>query len=90
MRMKNEVERALDDPAAVFDTPESVLAADLSRDQKIEILRRWEFDMRELLVAEEENMAGGESSALLSRVRQALQSLRVASAPSGPATKHGP
>lgn len=90
--MKDDTrQRALVDPAAVFGTPETVLAAELSREEKIEILHRWEFDLRELSVAEEENMAGGENSAHLSRVRHVLRSLEgAASAPAGPATKHGP
>ena len=54
-----DIKRALVDPAAVFRTPQGVLdARDLSRQQKIEILRRWEYDVREVLVAEEENMPG--------------------------------
>ena len=68
--------RALQNPQAVFDTPEAVLQhRDLSRQQKIEILRRWEFDARELEVAEEENMGGGESSGPLRDIRKALISL---------------
>jgi len=31
----------------------------LNTDQKIQILRRWEYDARELAVAEEESMSGG-------------------------------
>ena len=52
-----DVEKALIDPALVFKTPEEVLADnELSREQKIKILRRWEYDVRELQVAEEEGM----------------------------------
>jgi hypothetical protein len=54
-----DVEKALVDPALVFKTPEEVLAdSELSREQKIKILRRWEYDVRELQVAEEEGMEG--------------------------------
>ena len=50
-----DVERAMLDPTSVFKDPEEVVANDeLTRDQKIEILRRWEYDARELEVAEEE------------------------------------
>ena len=43
------------DPTSVFKNPEEVVASDeLNRDQKIEILRRWEYDARQLEVAEEE------------------------------------
>jgi hypothetical protein len=88
--MNKRSERALVDPSLVFEDPESVLRADLSRDQKLEILHGWEFDLRELAVAEEENMGGGEDSALLPRVRKALRALEHPDPPTGPATKHGP
>ena len=42
-----DVEKALLDPGLVFKTPQELLANDeLSREQKIEILRRWEYDVR--------------------------------------------
>ncbi len=54
------MEKALLDPASVFRCPEDVFGEkSLTREQKIEILRRWEYDARELEVAEEENMGGG-------------------------------
>ncbi len=50
-------EKALRDPTSAFTSPEQVLtSAELSREQKIEILHRWEYDARALEVAEEENM----------------------------------
>jgi hypothetical protein len=50
-------EKALLDPASAFTSPEQVLtSAELSREQKIEILHRWEYDARQLEVAEDENM----------------------------------
>ena len=40
-----DVEKALVDPGLVFKSPAELLAnQDLSRQQKIEILRRWEYD----------------------------------------------
>jgi hypothetical protein len=54
-----DVEKALLDPGLVFKAPEEVLTSnELSREQKINILRRWEYDVRELQVAEEEGMEG--------------------------------
>ena len=54
-----DVEKALLDPGLVFKTPDEVVTSDeLSREQKIKILRRWEYDVRELEVAEEEGMKG--------------------------------
>ncbi len=50
-----DLKKALLDPARVFKEPQNVVASDeLTRDQKIEILRRWEYDARQLEVAEEE------------------------------------
>ena len=58
-----DLEAALLDPAASFAAPDAVLARrDLSRQDKIEILRRWAYDAAELAVAEEEGMGGGEES----------------------------
>lgn len=52
-----DVKQALIDPGSVFHNPEEILKnPDLSRELKIKILRQWEYDERELEVAEEENM----------------------------------
>jgi len=68
-------EKALADPSDVFDTPEDVLkAADLNKGQKIEILRRWEYNVSEEDVALEEGMPGDESG-LLHRILVALGGL---------------
>ncbi len=81
-----DLEKAMLDPTAVFRNPEDVLhQAELTQSQKIEILRRWEFDARALEVAEEENMAGAEPSDVLDRVLSALHALGA-----GPDLEHGP
>lgn len=50
-----DLKKALLDPTTVYSMPAEVVAdANLTRDQKIEILRRWEYDAHELEVAEEE------------------------------------
>ena len=68
-------EKAVLDPAAVYASPADVLDDGcLDREQKIKILRRWEYDARELEVADDENMAGGPPSAL-DQVLQALHQL---------------
>ena len=55
-----DINQAMLDPTSVFADPEEVLTAEgLTREQKIQILRRWEYDARELQVADEENMGGG-------------------------------
>jgi hypothetical protein len=52
-----DVKKALLDPSAVFKRPEHVIESkDLTREQKIEILQRWEYDIRQLQVADEESM----------------------------------
>ncbi len=53
------------DPSAWFDRPDQVLTASgLTDAQKIEVLRAWELDARQLMTATEENMPGGEESKL--------------------------
>jgi hypothetical protein len=70
-----DVERALVDPSAVFAAPENVLSSPgLSRQQRIEILRRWHDDATDISVAVEEGMPGGEET-LLRRITLALESL---------------
>ncbi len=79
------------DPTTVFRGPEDVLQRDeLTREQKIEILRRWGYDALELQVAEEENMGSEQPSDILDRVLQALRALNAVSYPEhSPPTKHG-
>lgn len=69
------IEKAMLDPGSVFDRPDEVFGdQSLTRTQKIKILRRWEYDARELAVAEEENMAGGPPN-LLAEVLEVLHRL---------------
>jgi len=85
-----DIEQALLDPTSVFRSPDDVLRAkDLTREQKIEILRRWEYDARELEVAADENMTGSNSD-LLDRVLKSLGELGYLSDPDNePPTKQG-
>lgn len=65
----------MDDPSSVFQAPADVVGnEDISREQKIQILRRWEYEARSLEVAQDENMMGGTSSRL-AEVLDALHSL---------------
>jgi len=67
-------EKALLNPADTFDDPQDVVAhKDLSREQKIEILERWQHDAEELAVASGEGMAGGDDRPNLRRVAKALE-----------------
>jgi hypothetical protein len=71
-----DVKKAMLDPTMVFKDPNEVVASDeLTRDQKIEILRRWEYDAHQLEVAEEEAGMGVRRPEILDRVIQALHTL---------------
>ena len=86
-----DLSKAMLNPTAVFRGPEDVLQPDeLTREQKIEILRRWKYDALELQVAEEENMGSGQPSDILDRVLHALRTLNASPDPEhSPPTKHG-
>lgn len=60
-----DYQKCLADPKRVFGTPERVLEETrLHSWAKLEILRRWELDARELATAEDEAMDGGEPNML--------------------------
>jgi hypothetical protein len=72
---ERDLERAHDDPGAVFPSPEALAAEpSLELGEKIALLRQWAYDARELEVAEEEGMGGGEAS-LGDRILVALHAL---------------
>jgi hypothetical protein len=78
------------DPSGMFANPEQVIAqAGLTRDQKIEILKLWEYDAAEAEVATEEGMPGGADSPLrrillvLSRLNSEIDVKRI-----GPTKQH--
>ena len=80
-----DIERVRLDPGSVFSSPEELRDhPGMTRDQKIEILRRWAYDASELAVAEEEGMVGGEPS-IVARVLSVLDSLT-----GGYDTEHSP
>ena len=82
------LQQALVNPASWFGAPMDVVNnSELSQAQKIQILRRWEYDARLLEVAQEENMMGGTGSQL-SDVLDALHTLGE-SGSSGATTKQG-
>lgn len=87
-----DFQKALLDPTSVYKLPGEVVKDDsLSREQKIQILHRWEYDARELQVAEEENMpelTKHKKGSMLSRVLDALHKLN-ASAKHESSGKHG-
>jgi hypothetical protein len=71
-------EEALTDVGKCYAHPNEIVGAEnLSHQQKVKLLRQWEFDLRENLVASEENMTAetlpeGQSAELLRGVRKAL------------------
>jgi hypothetical protein len=72
---KMDFEKAKLDPAAVFKSPQEVFSSqELSLEQKIEILQRWEQDATLMEVAEEEGMPGPQPK-LLQPIRDALHAL---------------
>jgi hypothetical protein len=72
MAEKMDYDAALGDPAAHFADPAAVLAAaGLTVEQKIALLRQWEYDESEISVATEEGMPGP-GSALLQEIGRAL------------------
>ena len=85
-----DLEKALVDPASVFRTPGDVVTAEgIGDDDRIRILRRWEYDARELTVADDENMPG-DSTLLLEQVLEALHRLGYSPDPDDvPPTKQG-
>jgi hypothetical protein len=86
-----DVDQALLDPGSVFATPEELLAHDgLTTPQKIEILRRWEYDASENSVAVEEGMPDGNGD-LLQRILLALEQLSggIDMEQIGPTKQHG-
>ena len=71
-----DVAQAMLDPTMVFKEPKEVVASnELTRDQKIEILRRWESDAHQLEVAEEEAGMAVRRPEMFDLVVQALHML---------------
>ena len=70
-----ELKRARLVPSSMFASPDAVVrSADLSRAQKLQILRRWEFDARHTACADPIPSPGADAG-MLSRVRGALAEL---------------
>lgn len=80
---KTQWEAAKLDPTSVFHSPAELMAReDLSDPEKIELLRRWEYDARELEVAEEENMGADSPNAdILHEILDCLRALNASHDP---------
>ncbi len=71
-----KIKKAMLDPTKVFKDPSDVVTdLELTRDQKIEVLRRWEFDAHELEVAEEEAGMTVLHPEMFDRIVEALHAL---------------
>ena len=86
-------EKALHDPSSVFAQPSDVVTSkQFSLEEKLKMLLQWEYDARDLEVAEEENMPGpeAEGEGLLTEVLDAIHKLsnKIDVEQSAP-TKHG-
>jgi hypothetical protein len=67
-----DYDKALLTPAQVFDSPKQVVeTASLTTAQKLKVLKRWEADARDMVVASGESMTGGEP-ARFDEVRAAI------------------
>jgi len=70
-----DLERALNDPAGLFESPDAVVRHPApSREQKVQILNNWQLDASRLEGSESEGMMG-EDAPMLHRVRVALAAL---------------
>jgi hypothetical protein len=68
-------EQALVNPASVFAKPNEVVSTPaLSREQKIDVLRRWEYDARMLQMGNQEGQVD-ESDELLAEILESLHEL---------------
>jgi hypothetical protein len=73
----SQSKNGLTDPAATFENPKEVVDNKfLTREQKIAVLRRWEYDIRELQVADDEGMTAPKPAPItLDAIFAALRSL---------------
>ena len=68
--LEKDYEEMLTDVSAHFRTPADLLAAEgLTREQKIALLKQWDYDLQLLLTATEENMTGTGVHATAEKVR---------------------
>lgn len=71
-----KLDEILLDPATAYDNPQSVVDdASLEKADKIRVLHRWEYDARQLAVAESEGMGEGNAAVMLDQVTKALKEL---------------
>lgn len=75
IRHPKRFQKILQDPSAIYETPEDVLKDDsLSKDEKRQVLNQWRYDAIQLQTGDAENMSGGEESPL-DKILQCLRHL---------------
>lgn len=86
-----DITKAMHDPTSVYNEPNDVVNdTTISTEDKVKILRQWEYDARELQVAEEEAMPTRGKGSMLNRVKNALHQLGAChDVERQPPTKHG-
>jgi hypothetical protein len=89
----SDKELAKFDPAGVYKNPQEVcIDTALTKEEKIDILKRWAYDEREISVAEEENMLNHKNhqNNILDEINKCLLKLGVDTTKEGhPPTKQG-
>lgn len=75
-----DIEKAITAPSMAFASPDELAqSGELTPEQKLRALKQWDYDVRELQVATEENMDpiddGGASAELLARIETLLTEL---------------
>ena len=86
------IEDAKVDPTTVYSRPLDVFNdTHLSCDDKIDILKRWEYDERAMSVAEEENMRSSNNNrgSVLDEILTCLRDLDATDEGRHSSTKHG-
>ena len=79
----SEEKHTINDPTIKYEEPGELLEAEgMAKEDKIRLLKEWELTIRQMQVAEEENMTSG-PDANLQKVLDALKQLGVAPSDSG-------
>jgi hypothetical protein len=90
--MSRNFEIVRKDVGANFQAPKEIILSEYDRAQKIELLKQWELDVREKMVAEEEGMTGAGAApdgALLKTIQSCLIELKAGGKATAAANKAG-
>ena len=89
--IRSAANRVLTDPSVSYASPRELAAdASLQVAQRLELLQRWDFDVREQLVVSGEGMAGSRRGPGLHAIAEAMSELDVQTEPrTQTPTQHG-